>query len=136
MCGPLVVLPRLFLTGVEGNFDPRICHQGSLTLESGIGGVSAILSRRRAPWELDILSSGHSAVGRLISRLILMFVHNAFAFGQQHRHPHRHIVIFSGIFPGIGVGLVGICFRGYSTHLEDEVKNVGLEAKGGRNRAI
>ena len=88
MCGPLVVLPRLFLTGVEGNFDPRICHQGSLTLESvghqsGIGGVwAAILSRRRAPWELDILSSGHSAVGRLISpRLILMFVHSAFAFG-------------------------------------------------------
>ena len=75
--------PRLFLTEMEGNFEPRICHQGSLTLESGIGGVwAAILSRRRAPWELDILSSGHSAVGRLISpRLILMFVHSAFAFG-------------------------------------------------------
>ena len=35
MCGPLVVLPpRLFLTDMEGNFEPaRICHQGSLTSE-------------------------------------------------------------------------------------------------------
>ena len=36
MCGPLVVLPpRLFLTGVEGNFDPRICHQGRSKVQGG-----------------------------------------------------------------------------------------------------
>ena len=39
MCGPLVVLPpRLFLTGVEGNFDPRICHQGIAKVQGGLGG--------------------------------------------------------------------------------------------------
>ena len=38
MCGPLVVLPRLFLTGVEGNFDPRICHQGSSKVQGRVGG--------------------------------------------------------------------------------------------------
>ena len=36
MCGPLVVLPpRLFLTGVEGNFETRICHQGGSKVHEG-----------------------------------------------------------------------------------------------------